>query len=250
MMYGRYHWRGTIPAKFGVWVRFPGRPFVMKICCYCHNPKPYSAYHKNKRRKDGVQTFCKDCGKVRSRDYYRNNKLVQGPIVLNRKKKAKLFVKEKINILKRQRGCGTCDENEPACIDFHHRDGQKSEQIAEMIVRGCFKRLLLELAKCITLCANCHRKYHAGLIDDAAIQMIPTCDIDLSTKGFADIVTMSYTIISLGSYGEYCLTDKNLVIITPETQQAYIKGRAEVESLLQECRKWKLTPEEIAELDG
>lgn len=58
-------------------------------------------------------------------------------------------------------GCGRCGEKDPACLDFHHRNGKadKEGHIGEFRKFGT-QRLLAEIAKCDVLCANCHRKYH------------------------------------------------------------------------------------------
>ena len=57
-----------------------------------------------------------------------------------------------------------CGECHPACLDFHHKDEHKKQyQISYMARDLCsIKRIKLEIAKCIILCANCHRKYHAN----------------------------------------------------------------------------------------
>lgn len=59
-------------------------------------------------------------------------------------------------------GCLKCSEKEPAALDFHHIKG-KDMLISQMRGRNRDK-ILEEIAKCVILCANCHRKVHAGLI--------------------------------------------------------------------------------------
>ena len=58
--------------------------------------------------------------------------------------------------------CIFCGETDPVCIDWHHVDPSKKEfQIS--FIRGKSKeRTLAEMAKCICICASCHRKLHAG----------------------------------------------------------------------------------------
>lgn len=65
-------------------------------------------------------------------------------------------------------GCFACDENDPACIDFHHvitagklnREDSASRWIND---KGWGpERILKEITEtCIPLCCNCHRKVHA-----------------------------------------------------------------------------------------
>jgi hypothetical protein len=61
-------------------------------------------------------------------------------------------------------GCSLCVEREPACLDFHHVRGSKDFSLGD-VMRGRYsaRRIEAELAKCVVLCANCHRKVHAGL---------------------------------------------------------------------------------------
>jgi predicted HNH restriction endonuclease len=57
--------------------------------------------------------------------------------------------------------CALCDETHPATFDFHHVfPDKKNIKIHKILTNGAFKKLPDELAKCIVLCANCHRKLH------------------------------------------------------------------------------------------
>ena len=57
--------------------------------------------------------------------------------------------------------CSRCDESHPACLDFHHVYGEKKFTIGEVKHRGyCVETVKAEIAKCIVLCSNCHRKLH------------------------------------------------------------------------------------------
>lgn len=40
----------------------------MKFCPKCGNNKPLSEFYKNRARKDGVDTYCKDCEKARNKE--------------------------------------------------------------------------------------------------------------------------------------------------------------------------------------
>lgn len=66
---------------------------------------------------------------------------------------------------KKTLACVLCGEKEPACLDFHHlRD--KDREVAVMVKNGAGKQAILdEISKCIIVCANCHRKIHAGIVD-------------------------------------------------------------------------------------
>ncbi len=62
---------------------------------------------------------------------------------------------------KKQFSCQECGEDHPSCIDFHHLDLSTKYKNVSSLVYDCDKKKLLEeVAKCISLCANCHRKLH------------------------------------------------------------------------------------------
>jgi hypothetical protein len=57
--------------------------------------------------------------------------------------------------------CVRCGEDDPACLDFHHTLGTKEAAVAHAASHGWSQtKTLAEIAKCIVLCANCHRKLH------------------------------------------------------------------------------------------
>lgn len=60
--------------------------------------------------------------------------------------------------------CYACDRNGPSVIfDFHHWDAStKSFGVQDGNTRS-WPRISAELAKCVMLCANCHREVHAGV---------------------------------------------------------------------------------------
>ena len=62
---------------------------------------------------------------------------------------------------KRTLKCTTCGFDHPAALDFHHEDPSKKEaNIHRLLQNGLSSKLEKELAKCIVLCANCHRIHH------------------------------------------------------------------------------------------
>lgn len=77
--------------------------------------------------------------------------------------------RELLRSIKRVRGCASCAEDDPICLDFHHRDpAEKSWSIAKRMAGSKKETLLAEVEKCIVLCRNCHAKLHWGN-DDVGI---------------------------------------------------------------------------------
>tara|TARA_R110002050_G_scaffold7274_2_gene28404 strand:+ start:9822 stop:10199 length:378 start_codon:yes stop_codon:yes gene_type:complete len=58
--------------------------------------------------------------------------------------------------------CGISGLGNPWMMEFHHREkDKKTKELSYMVSNGYGKeKLLLEIAKCDIVCANCHRKIH------------------------------------------------------------------------------------------
>ena len=75
----------------------------------------------------------------------------------NRKK-----VRAYIQNVKSESKCKHCPENHPACLSFHHRDGEKKLfNVGDAAREGLgLSRVMEEIQKCDILCHNCHAKFH------------------------------------------------------------------------------------------
>lgn len=62
--------------------------------------------------------------------------------------------------------CTNCSESDLATLDFHHTDPSVKEgSVMQMLNEFRSKDAILkEVAKCVVLCSNCHRKFHVGNI--------------------------------------------------------------------------------------
>ena len=57
--------------------------------------------------------------------------------------------------------CTKCGEDHPGCLDFHHVDESLKEFPINIGIRDKgLETLKKEIAKCVLLCSNCHRKLH------------------------------------------------------------------------------------------
>ena len=95
------------------------------------------------------------------RTYYEKHREA---IVANRQQRRR-EVADWFFALKATYACIRCGENDAACLDFHHRDPEeKSEALGRAVWYNGWSRarILEEIDKCVVLCANCHRKLHAG----------------------------------------------------------------------------------------
>ena len=154
-------------ARFFVRVEMEGQLIyfmylcTMKICTKCKVNKNLEDFCFRSISKGIRQTVCKECQKTYKLKYYYNNK--QSHYLRNRKtiKQLKSFVDD----FKSKTGCLLCEESDSCCLDFHHLNpSTKIKEVSLMVREGSKKRILNEIEKCVCLCANCHRKVHAGVL--------------------------------------------------------------------------------------
>ena len=134
----------------------------IKICNTCGEEKPLTEFNFRNRRENKYFSICKECQRKRRRELYKiKYKEEYKDRLRENKKKHRNFIKQKIQQLKSE-GCCICGECDPCCLDFHHLRDKEFEIGHSMDVT--LENLMKEVDKCIVLCANCHRKIHAGKI--------------------------------------------------------------------------------------
>lgn len=61
--------------------------------------------------------------------------------------------------IKVRAGCAVCGYDDAACaLDFNHFKGEKVADLTKMVTYR-MDRIVQEIAKCVVLCANCHRRW-------------------------------------------------------------------------------------------
>ncbi len=128
-----------------------------KKCARCKQNKDISCFSNNKSKKDGLNCECKECANQYLKEHYSKNKIYYAKNAKAQKKKTKQWLYE----LKMGLKCAHCEADNPIVLDFHHIDPTTKEATVAHISRNNAKeRILKEIAKCIVLCANCHRIEH------------------------------------------------------------------------------------------
>lgn len=134
-----------------------GRAMETKICSKCKKEKPISEFGKNKAKKDGLQTECKECKSAYNKLHYQKNKETYLAKARESSKECEDYIREIKSSLK----CSICGEDRWWVLDFHHENPDEKEScIATLAHNGSRKKMEEELKKCIVLCANCHRDIH------------------------------------------------------------------------------------------
>lgn len=137
-----------------------------KICAKCMSTKPLSEFYKDKVNASGYRPWCKECMKRDTKALY------HGDGSTGKLRNAKILA-ERAN-LKRQLVdaaggcCKRCGYNRSInALDFHHVGEDKDGEITNMITLAVQSKkhvsaLMIEVAKCVILCSNCHRELHDG----------------------------------------------------------------------------------------
>jgi hypothetical protein len=130
----------------------------MKKCYTCGEHKQLTEFNKNKKRKDGLNSICRECSKARSKQYYKENKEIHKQNVYKRKKKELKENQDRMVSYLLANPCVDCGESNPVCLDFDHQRDKKMN-VSLMLHGGyCWDSILKEIDKCEVRCANCHRK--------------------------------------------------------------------------------------------
>lgn len=134
----------------------------MKYCPACKTDKPRSEFHAQKKRYDGLQSNCKACKSSRSAASFKSDKdyrLRQNESNKRNRKEKAAFVRA----YKTSKGCLFCSENHEAALDLHHVDPSIKDSAVSQMLYNSLEKIETEIAKCVVLCSNCHRKHHAGV---------------------------------------------------------------------------------------
>jgi len=136
-----------------------------KKCSKCKRNKPLSSFTKRKESKDGFCARCQACTRAVSKKHYAENTSVYIAKAKARNESMAVRLQE-ISLEEKSKPCTECGKSfPPVAMDFHHKDGDKEYDVSNMVTRGyseeTFRR---EIAKCIVLCACCHRVVDHSLL--------------------------------------------------------------------------------------
>ena len=114
-------------------------------------------FAKAKSRKDGLQGVCKDCGKIKSKDYYRRNTERHKKKCAKINQRARARNREFTYKFLLEHPCVDCGQTNPLVLQFDHVRGIKTRAVANLVGRACsINRITEEIEKCDVRCANCH----------------------------------------------------------------------------------------------
>lgn len=125
-----------------------------KICPKCQEDKPLTEFHRNSKKPDGRQSWCKVCNTASIvKSYKANPKVFKDRSAANKAKiQHKMF--EYLNT----HPCIDCGESDPIVLEFDHLEDKKYT-ISHMVSNSLgWNSIIKEMSKCVVRCANCHRR--------------------------------------------------------------------------------------------
>lgn len=137
----------------------------MKTCSKCKQSKVLTEFTKNLRSSDGRGSWCYACNRLyqnaRNRtDAAKRTKQAWWKATRSeRRAYARSYSRARKEFIDRLKGqpCVDCGGTFPSyCMDFDHVRGSKAESVSQMQSES-YITILMEIAKCELVCANCHR---------------------------------------------------------------------------------------------
>lgn len=132
-----------------------------KTCSKCKTPKHFDAFGPNKKSKDGKQSWCRQCNS----DWTRASRGSPRTDCQPYKPRKFEYVQDYIRKAKEACGCVRCGEKDAVALDFHHLRDKSFGLGGHSSCKRSLEEVKAEIAKCVVLCSNCHRKLHAGRFD-------------------------------------------------------------------------------------
>lgn len=128
----------------------------MKVCSTCKLPK--ENFYPNANRSDGLQTYCVDCAKERSKRRYKEFSLEKKSEIKKRAEEKRIRNKQFLWDYLKEHPCIDCGKDDPIVLDCDHlRD--KKQSLSVMVNNASSIEIIKEeLSKCEVRCANCHRR--------------------------------------------------------------------------------------------
>ena len=131
---------------------------TFKLCTICKKQKLFSEFNKKNNRRDGMQPHCRECNRVASRKYYRENREHHKQAARKRNIRVKKINQEWIFKFLNAHPCIDCGENDPLVLEFDHQSN-KTLDVSFMIAKSySLNSIMKEIEKCNVRCANCHRR--------------------------------------------------------------------------------------------
>lgn len=128
----------------------------LKQCSRCLKKKPEVDFGWHKKSLNRRRTVCKPCRNSDARAWKKMSKVHVNRQVMDRHRSKKKFWVASFGGV-----CQDCGGEYPTEVyDFHHLNPEEKDKSMKVLFSYCNEKIEKELAKCVLLCANCHRIRH------------------------------------------------------------------------------------------
>lgn len=134
----------------------------MKTCTKCGLTKCRGSFAKNAARKDGLQSWCRECKSISDKRYYSSHKAKMRQQINAARDASRAISQRKLCDYLADNPCVNCGNDDIRVLQFHHRDpSTKERSVSELVSKYSWRRCLEEISKCDVMCANCHIVHHS-----------------------------------------------------------------------------------------
>jgi hypothetical protein len=140
-------------------VRAVEKTGVAKRCCRCKTMKDTSEFHRSSPRRDGLQSYCRDCKKLIDREHNARNPRRNQARTREYARRNMRWLYEYLRTKRCEwEGCNVSD---PDMLVFDHIDPLEKREHVSVMAHSSWglKTIQDEVAKCRVLCANHHQKH-------------------------------------------------------------------------------------------
>lgn len=133
-----------------------------QVCRSCQRLLSADNFYRSSKHLANIVPKCKQCLRKKASEVYRNNPEPYKKRAHIQRDRLRKYLGEIASKIRSNKGCAVCGEREPCVLDFHHV--KPGVPVSRAIGKGitAFTR---EINKCAVLCANCHRKAHADIVN-------------------------------------------------------------------------------------
>lgn len=130
---------------------------VYRKCSRCGSVKPIGEFAGSPKKGGKLDTYCRPCRAEYGREHYVANR--QRYIDQAKRRKDELRASNYALLIEflRAHPCVDCGEDDVMVLEFDHI-AEKAFQITAAITYRAWSDIVVEIAKCDVVCANCHRR--------------------------------------------------------------------------------------------
>ena len=126
-------------------------------CSLCKTEKEIKFFGFRNTEKRIRSYRCDECQRGLSSAHYKRHRSKYKKRVALRSKESTLVQQGKMYDYLIKHPCSHCQERDPVVLEFHHIE-KKEYDVGAMVGTVSWEKIEQEMAKCIVLCSNCHRR--------------------------------------------------------------------------------------------